>query len=140
MKLNPRDRVQVVIFAYEAGVNPPRGALGRVAVGGVMSSNAQTLGIAMDKMGMSMNMTRLSAAKPFDREFIDMMTPHHQGAITMARAELAKGVDPQLRTLAQSIISDQTREIGEMSAWRIKWYGGAVPPGAAVAAGGTQGM
>ncbi len=29
MKLN---RVQVVIFAYEAGVNPPRGALGRAAV------------------------------------------------------------------------------------------------------------
>lgn len=113
---------------------------GQMQMGGVMSSNAQTLGIALDKMGMSMNMNQLSAAKPFDREFIDMMTPHHQGAITMAKAELAKGVDPKLKTLAQSIISDQTREISEMSAWRIKWYGGPVPPGAAAAAGGTQGM
>ncbi len=113
---------------------------GQMQMGGVMSSNAQTLGIAMDKMGMSMNMNQLSAAKPFDREFIDMMTPHHQGAITMAKAELAKGVDPKLKTLAQSIISDQTREISEMSAWRIKWYGAPVPPGAAAAAGGTQGM
>ncbi|MGI8429022.1 MAG: DUF305 domain-containing protein [Solirubrobacteraceae bacterium] len=107
-------------------------------VGGSMSSNAQTLGIAMDKMGMSMNMTQLSTAKPFDREFIDMMTPHHQGAITMARAELVKGKNPKLRTLARSIISDQTREIGEMSTWRITWYGGPIPPGAA--AGGMQGM
>ncbi|MGI8902598.1 MAG: DUF305 domain-containing protein [Solirubrobacteraceae bacterium] len=113
---------------------------GQMQMGGVMGSNAQTLGIAMDKMGMSMNMTQLSAAKPFDREFTDMMTPHHQGAITMARAELAKGKNPKLRTLAQSIISDQTREISEMNAWRIKWYGAPVPPGAAVAAGGTQGM
>lgn len=115
--------------------NPPAG--GQMQMGGAMGSNARTLG--MDKMGMSMNMTQLSTAKPFDREFIDMMTPHHQGAITMAKAELAKGKNPKLRTLAQSIISDQTREIGEMNTWRITWYGGPVPPGAA-AAGGMQGM
>ncbi|MGI8429020.1 MAG: response regulator [Solirubrobacteraceae bacterium] len=32
MKLNLRDRIQVVIFAYETGVNRPRGTLDRVAV------------------------------------------------------------------------------------------------------------
>lgn len=46
----------------------------------------------------------------------------------MARAELAKARPPKLRALAQSIISDQTRENGEMNAWRIKWYGAPVPP------------
>ncbi len=115
-------------------------ASGRMQMGGVMSANAQTLGIAMDRMGMSMNMTQLSGANPFDREFIDMMTPHHQGAITMAQAEIAKGTDPKLKALAQSIVSDQTREIKEMGSWRVKWYGAPVPPGAAAAAGGARGM
>jgi len=115
-------------------------ASGQMQMGGVMSTNAQTLGISMDRMGMSMNMTQLSTANPFDREFIDMMTPHHQGAITMAQAEIAKGTDPKLKALAQSIVSDQTREISEMGSWRVKWYGAPVPPGAAAAAGGARGM
>lgn len=115
-------------------------ASGHMHMGAMMSTNAQTLGISMDKMGMSMNMTKLASARPFDREFIDMMSPHHQGAITMAKAELAKGTDPKLKALAQSIISDQTREIGQMSSWRIKWYGGPVPPAAAAGSGGMQGM
>jgi len=95
-----------------------------------MGQNAQALGMSMDAMGMSMNMAQLRGAKPFDRAFIDMMTPHHQGAIAMAQAELAKGQDPQLRNLATSIIADQTREVAQMSSWRITWYGGPVPPGA----------
>lgn len=113
---------------------------GQMHLGAMMSANAQTLGISMDRMGMSMNVTRLASARPFDREFIDMMTPHHQGALTMAKAELAKGTDPKLKTLAQSIISDQTREINQMNSWRIKWYGAPVPPGAAAGAGAMQGM
>ena len=43
-----------------------------------------------------MKMGALKDAKPFDRAFIDEMIPHHQGAIRMARAELAKGSDPEL--------------------------------------------
>ncbi len=99
-----------------------------------MGQNAQVLGISMDAMGMAMNMAQLDGAKPFDRAFIDMMTPHHQGAIAMAKAELAKGQDPRLRALATSIIADQTREISQMSSWRIAWFGGPVPPGAMHAA------
>ncbi len=34
-----------------------------------------TLGISMSQMGMSMNMTSLNSAQPFDRAFIDMMIP-----------------------------------------------------------------
>lgn len=33
----------------------------------------------MSQMGMSMNMTSLGSAKPFDRAFIDMMIPHLPG-------------------------------------------------------------
>jgi uncharacterized protein (DUF305 family) len=52
-----------------------------------------------------------------DRDFVLMMIPHHQGAIDMAKAELAHGTDPMLRKLAEDIIAAQEKEIGEMEAW-----------------------
>ena len=52
-----------------------------------------------------------------DVDFARMMIPHHQGAIDMARAQLEKGKDPQLRELAQKIIADQEREIGILNQW-----------------------
>jgi hypothetical protein len=57
------------------------------------------------------------AAKPsgdVDRDFVAMMTPHHQGAIDMAVVELRYGKNEQLRRIAQEIIVDQTQEIATM--------------------------
>jgi uncharacterized protein (DUF305 family) len=71
----------------------------------------------------------LEDAKPFDREFIDMMIPHHQGAIRMARVELEKGENRELKELAESIIDAQAKEIDEMNTWRVEWFGAVSPAG-----------
>ncbi len=66
---------------------------------------------AMSKMMADM------AAKPsgdIDRDFVAMMTPHHQGAIDMAVIELRYGKNEQLRRIAQEIIVDQMQEIAAM--------------------------
>ncbi|WP_226350449.1 DUF305 domain-containing protein [Pseudonocardia sp. ICBG601] len=52
----------------------------------------------------------------FDRSFLEMMIAHHEGAVTMARAELDTGVDPRARELAQRIVDAQQAEIAEMRA------------------------
>jgi uncharacterized protein (DUF305 family) len=49
-----------------------------------------------------------------DKAFVDGMVPHHQVAVDMAKAELAKGQDPRVKALAQSIADSQTKEIGQM--------------------------
>lgn len=57
------------------------------------------------------------AAKPsgdIDRDFVAMMTPHHQGAIDMAVIELRYGKNEQLRRIAQEIIVEQQQEIDAM--------------------------
>ena len=55
-----------------------------------------------------------------DIDFVRGMIPHHQGAIDMAKVELAQGKDPELRTMAEKIISDQQKEMGQMEAWLKK--------------------
>ena len=57
------------------------------------------------------------AAKPtgdVDHDFVEMMVPHHQGAIDMAKAFLRHGHNKQLRRLAQEIIVTQQQEIVTM--------------------------
>lgn len=96
--------------------------------------DASDLGLSDAMMGMDMDNSMLMTAKPFERMFIDMMVPHHQGAIRMARAELAKGRDPQLRKLAQGVIAAQSDEIKQMNSWRMDWYGAESPSGGVPAA------
>jgi uncharacterized protein (DUF305 family) len=52
-----------------------------------------------------------------DVDFVSLMLPHHQGAIDMAKAQLLYGTDPQMRRLAQEIITDQQSEIALMQLW-----------------------
>jgi uncharacterized protein (DUF305 family) len=58
-------------------------------------------------------MTGASAAM-FDQMFLRMMTAHHQGAVSMAQSELARGRNPQTEQLARTIIGVQQAEIVEM--------------------------
>jgi uncharacterized protein (DUF305 family) len=57
-----------------------------------------------------------------DHDFASMMMPHHQGAIDMAKAELACGKDPVMRRLAEEIIVDQQSEIQAMQLWLSKRF------------------
>ena len=52
-----------------------------------------------------------------DTDFVRLMLPHHQAAIDMARTQLMYGKDPQMRRLAQEIITDQQSEIELMQLW-----------------------
>jgi uncharacterized protein (DUF305 family) len=72
------------------------------------------LGMEHDAMGMDEDPAMLEGADPFDAEFIDMMIPHHEGAIAMANVELEKGTDPELKALAREIVAAQQREIDDM--------------------------
>ena len=71
----------------------------------------------MDMEGMSEeDMTALDSASgaEFDRMFLEMMIPHHQGAVDMAETEIATGSDQDAVDMAREIVESQTAEIEEM--------------------------
>jgi uncharacterized protein (DUF305 family) len=87
------------------------------------------LGVSHNEMGMGDDASMLEDAKPFEREFIDMMIAHHQGAIRMARAVQQRGQNSELKDLATAIEDAQAKEIDDMNAWRVEWYGAISPAG-----------
>jgi uncharacterized protein (DUF305 family) len=70
---------------------------------------------SMEKMHRAMSSIKASGNSDID--FVKMMIPHHQAAIDMAKTQLLFGKDPQLKRLAQEIITDQQGEIDLMTVW-----------------------
>ena len=61
-------------------------------------------------------MTKLQSLKgpEFDKLWLESMISHHQGAIEMAKAEIANGANVDAKRMAQTIIDTQQAEIGQM--------------------------
>jgi uncharacterized protein (DUF305 family) len=66
---------------------------------------------AMEKMMAGMD---VKPTGDVDRDFVAMMSAHHQGAIDMALTMLKYGHNEQLKRIAQEIIVDQQQEIAAM--------------------------
>jgi hypothetical protein len=80
------------------------------------ASSDESAFLAENEAAMTKMMNDM-AARPtgdIDRDFVQMMMPHHQGAIDMAVIELRYGKNEQLRRIAQEIIVEQQQEIDAM--------------------------
>lgn len=107
------------IFAF-AMLAPMLAALpqtdsGRNSNNGAASSGWLALQQSMETMHEAMMSEEPSGSN--DVDFVKLMIPHHQAAIDMAKAQLLYGKDPQMRRLAQEIITDQQSEIELMQLW-----------------------
>lgn len=100
-----------IVRTQNAEISTMRAADQRLKNAGVTKGS---LGVPEHMMGMDHDAASLKTADPFDRAFLQMMIPHHEGAVTMSKAEIAKGKDPELKLLAESIITSQQREITQM--------------------------
>jgi hypothetical protein len=90
-------------------------ALAASSVGPAVTAD-ETRYLVQNNAAMARMMTDMSV-KPtgdVDRDFVDMMVPHHQGAIDMAEAVLRYGHNETIRRLAQEIIVTQQDEIAAM--------------------------
>lgn len=78
-------------------------------------------GMHMGMRGTNEDITNLENAEDFDVAFIEHMIPHHQMAVMMATM-LKNGTDrPEMKQLADDIITAQTTEIEKMRTWLTDW-------------------
>ncbi|MCV7344726.1 DUF305 domain-containing protein [Mycolicibacterium rhodesiae] len=73
-------------------------------------------GAAMQGMVDDATMTKLKSLNgpQFDTLWLQAMIGHHQGAIEMAKAEIANGQSADLTAMAKSIVTAQQAEIDQM--------------------------
>lgn len=77
--------------------------------------------------GMDMSMNGMTAAlqgkeaDEFDRAFLLMMIPHHEGALEMAELARTHAKHDEIKALAEAIIASQSKEIAEMKSWQANW-------------------
>jgi uncharacterized protein (DUF305 family) len=55
-----------------------------------------------------------------DHDFGSLLSAYHKGAIAAANIELKHGTDPEMRRLAEKIISANEKEIAQIQAWQKK--------------------
>lgn len=83
-------------------------------------------GMDMSSMPGGMDESRMAeleelSGQEYDLAFIDAMSEHHEGAITMAETVIAEGENPEVAELARTIIEAQRAEIDQMDQWRQEW-------------------
>lgn len=118
----------------------------------VLCSFSPLQGVAQEKHSLTIAPFIVSTSKPFaklmadammvmddgmrkapmdgniNHDFVTMMIPHHQGAIDMAKALLLYTEDPQLRNLAQGIITEQQNEIQLLKLWLQQYQNSHAEP------------
>jgi len=131
-----------IIAAQEKEISEMQALEGDLPEAGTDDSGSMSMGedhmghagMDAEAMGMDMDPSALKNADSFDLAFIDMMIPHHEGAVEMAQKLLEDGENPQLQAMARAVISSQNAEIETMENWRQEWSGQQTAPKA-----GTQG-
>lgn len=81
--------------------------------------NQMTMGESMESMTASLDGKTGDA---FDQAFLQEMIVHHEGAVEMAKQVLATSKRPELRKLAEDIITAQNKEIDMMHGWEESWF------------------
>lgn len=71
------------------------------------------------KSGMD-SMQNMEMSGDVDKDFAMMMKMHHQGALDMAKMELAHGKSPAMKAMAKKIITAQKKEIAQFDRWLAK--------------------
>lgn len=88
--------------------------------GSIMSNNQMTsMQHSMDSMTESL---KGKTGTEFDKEFLEQMIIHHEGAVEMSKMVLTSSRNPELIKLANDIISAQNKEIEMMKEWKNNWF------------------
>ena len=70
-----------------------------------------------ESMRRMMDMSKMDTSMSADHQFVAMMIPHHQSAVTMAEGFLKYGKNEMLLGMAKKMILRQKKDINELNNW-----------------------
>ncbi len=110
---------QNIITAQKAEIDQLQQVIKNYSSSGkAMEGDHNELKGAMDKMMNEMMTMKMTGNT--DKDFVMMMVMHHETAMGMAKTEISKGKNAELKKMAQKIVEDQSKEIDEFRNWLDK--------------------
>lgn len=86
------------------------------------TSNTQaSTTVQADKTSDTYKQYAAMTGEMYDRNFIANMIAHHQGAVDMAKLAQVNAKHPELKAMADDIVSAQEKEISDMLSWQKAW-------------------
>ncbi len=110
--------VQLGSMMNDGEMGNQNGGMGSMMGDGMMSGGM----MGEEGMGGGSMMGSFDEDKPFDLQFIDQMTMHHEGAIMSSEHMISDSERPELRELAANIEESQSEQIKQMQDFREEWY------------------
>lgn len=115
----PADIYRVVLPSEEEGKDTVIYAIKAVIVATFMALVVSACG--SHQMASIPQPTGTSGASAADAMFAQMMIPHHEQAVEMARLAETRASSPEIKKLASDILSGQEEEIDLMKSWLGEW-------------------
>ncbi len=102
---HPREHAQEIITSQTKEIRE---------MGALLKNDYKTGPSAAQMNRMKADMRGMMSMKPSgDTMFLQMMIPHHQGAVDMSRLALRNSTSPKVKALANRIIKAQNAEIAD---------------------------
>jgi uncharacterized protein (DUF305 family) len=74
--------------------------------------------------GHSITSSPNAAKAPYDLQFLDTMSAHHQSALDMTKLVDQRSAHGELKQIAKTMIGNQQKEIQQLQDWKKQWYAG----------------
>lgn len=88
----------------------------------ILSAFLSSQAFAADmKDPMSAELSKMSGAE-FEAAYLAMMVQHHQDGVKMAEIVPGKAKSDRIKQIAKNIVTDQQKEIGQMTGWLKQWH------------------
>ena len=116
--------ITMIALAYVGVMSMDHGAIvvAQTKPGKEQPAHADDMSASMKKMNEMMVHHLGKKDAEYERRFIDMMIPHHEGAVLMAEHALKHSNKPELKRMAEKMIESQQKEIEQLRQWRKEWY------------------
>ncbi len=109
--------VLTLATAAQAQTAKPMASSASMPMGGMQSGAGGSADMKQSMMSGMDSMQKMQMSGDTDKDFAMMMKIHHQGAVDMAKMELANGKSQVMKAMAKKIIAAQKKEIAEFDRW-----------------------
>jgi uncharacterized protein (DUF305 family) len=115
---NIQNMAKGIVAAQEIEIREMQQFIQKYKIPDNKNQTSNSYKIASEMKSMMDKMSTIITNNDIDNDYVAMMIPHHESAVSMAKMQLKYGNQNVLIELSVNIIEDQSYEIDEFKKWQ----------------------